>query len=332
MKFVEKARELAKKNVKRIALPEGSEERTLKAVAIIVKEKVADVTLIGNEAEIRANAAKVGTDLSGVKIIEPAKSPKFKEYANAFYELRKAKGVTPEKAEATVSDPVYFGTMMVKAGDVDGMVSGAIHSTGDLLRPGLQVIKTAPGIKSVSSFFVMEVPNCKYGDNGMFLFADCAVTPLPTAEDLANIAVATAKNAKNLCGMDPKVAMLSFSTKGSAKHDNVTKVVEATKLAHEMDPNLALDGEWQLDAALVETVANLKAPGSKVAGHANVLIFPDLQAANIGYKLVQRLAGADATGPICQGFARPINDLSRGCNVEDIVNVVAITAVQAQNI
>lgn len=286
---------------------------------------------MGNETTIKENAKNLGVNISGIEIIDPLTSAKTAEYANAFYELRKSKGVTEEKALATVKDPVYYGTMMVKVGDADGLVSGAVHSTGDLLRPGLQIIKTAPGIKVVSSFFVMEVPNSPYGDNGTLLFGDCAVNPNPSAEELASIAISTADNAKALCGIDPKVAMLSFSTMGSAKHEYVDKVVEATKIAKEARPDLAIDGELQLDAAIVGKVAKLKAPNSTVAGNANVLIFPDLQAGNIGYKLVQRFAGAEAIGPICQGFAKPINDLSRGCSYEDIVNVVAITAVQAQN-
>ena len=229
-----------------------------------------------------------------------------------------------------VKDPVYFGTMMVKMDDVDGLVSGAVHSTGDLLRPGLQIIKTAPGIKVVSSFFIMEVPNSQYGKEGTLLFADCAVNPNPNAEELASIAISTADNAKTLCGMDPKVAMLSFSSMGSAKHENVDKVRTATESAKAQRPDLQIDGELQLDAAIVDKVAKQKAPNSSVAGNANVLVFPDLQAGNIGYKLVQRFANAKAIGPVCQGFAKPINDLSRGCCVDDIVNVVAITAIQAQ--
>lgn len=331
MSFTEKVWKLAQRELKKIVLPEGDEERNLKAAEIIHNNKIAHVVLVGNEASIKENAKSFGVNISGIEIIDPTTSAKTAEYANAFYELRKSKGVTEEKALATVKDPVYYGTMMVKVGDADGLVSGAVHSTGDLLRPGLQIIKTAPGIKVVSSFFVMEVPNSPYGDNGTLLFGDCAVNPNPSAEELASIAISTADNAKALCGIDPKVAMLSFSTMGSAKHEYVDKVVEATKIAKEARPDLAIDGELQLDAAIVGKVAKLKAPNSTVAGNANVLIFPDLQAGNIGYKLVQRFAGAEAIGPICQGFAKPINDLSRGCSFEDIVNVVAITAVQAQN-
>jgi phosphate acetyltransferase len=322
--------EKAKKNKKVIVLPEGAEPRTVKAAEIIKNEGLAEVVLVGNEEKILSIAAQEDANIDGVTIVNPEKSEKFEAYVNAFYEMRKNKGVTLEKAREIVKDEIYFGTMMVKQGDAEGLVSGAIHSTGDLLRPALQIIKTAPGISTVSSTFVMEVPNSNYGENGLFLFADCAVNPNPTAPELASIAIATAKTAKSLAGIEPKVAMLSFSTKGSAKHELVDKVVEATRLAKEQAPDIMIDGELQLDAAIVPKVAELKAPGSNVAGKANVLVFPDLQAGNIGYKLVQRLAGAEAIGPICQGFAAPVNDLSRGCSIEDIVNVVAITAVQAQ--
>lgn len=330
MGLMEKVWAKAKGERKLIALPEGNEPRTVKAAEIIKREGLAEVVLIGNEEAIRELASKENANIEGIKIIDPNKSEKLEEYAQMFYELRKNKGVTIEQAREIVKDEIYYGTMMVKAKDADGMVSGAIHSTGDLLRPALQIIKTAPGISTVSSTFVMEVPNCEYGENGMLLFADCAVNPNPTAAELASIAVATAKTAQVLCGIEPRVAMLSFSTKGSAKHELVDKVVEATKLAKEAAPELMIDGELQLDAAVVKKVGELKAPQSPVAGNANVLVFPDLQAGNIGYKLVQRFAKAEAIGPVCQGFAAPINDLSRGCSVEDIVNVVAITAVQAQ--
>jgi phosphate acetyltransferase len=245
--------------------------------------------------------------------------------------MRKAKGVTQDMALATCKDTLYFAVMMIKNNLADGMVSGAVHSTGDTLRPALQVIKTAPGISIVSSSFIMEVPNKKYGENGVLIFADCAININPSSDEMAAIAVASAETAKSLAGIEPKIAMLSFSTKGSAKHELVDKVSQATAKLKEIAPDLLSDGELQADAALVETVGQLKSPGSPVAGHANVLIFPDLQAGNIGYKLVQRLAGAEAIGPICQGLARPVNDLSRGCSVDDIVSVVAITAVQAQN-
>lgn len=322
--------EKSKSDKKLIVLPEGAEPRTVKAAEIIKREGLADVVLVGNEEKILSVAKQEEANIDGIMIVDPVKSEKYESYVNTFYEMRKSKGVTLEKAREIVKDEIYFGTMMVKQGDADGLVSGAIHSTGDLLRPALQIIKTAPGISTVSSSFVMEVPNSQYGDNGLFLFADCAVNPNPTAPELASIAIATAKTAKALAGIEPKVAMLSFSTKGSAKHELVDKVIEATRLAKEQAPDIMIDGELQLDAAIVPKVAELKAPGSSVAGKANILVFPDLQAGNIGYKLVQRLAGAEAIGPICQGFAAPVNDLSRGCSVEDIVNVVAITAVQAQ--
>ena len=322
----------AKSDVKRIVLPEGDEERTIKASEIIKREGLADVVLIGNSSLINEKAQSLGVNLDGVTIVDPENSEDTAIYVEEFYNLRKDKGVTMEKAEKIVRDPMYFGTMMVKLGKADGMVSGAVHTTGDLLRPGLQVIKTAPGISTVSSFFIMQVPDCEYGSNGMFLFSDCAVNPNPNADQLAAIAISTADTAKKLCGMDPKVAMLSFSTKGSAQHEFVDKVTKATEIAKSLRPDLQIDGELQLDAALVKNVADQKAPGSSVAGQANVLIFPDLQAGNIGYKLVQRLAKAEAIGPVCQGFAKPINDLSRGCSVDDIVKVVVVTAVQAQNI
>lgn len=332
MALMQQIWEKSKSDKKLIVLPEGAEPRTVKAAEIIKKEGLADVVLVGNEEKILSVAKQEDASIEGIMIIDPVESEKYEFYVNAFYEMRKSKGVTLEKAREIIKDEIYFGTMMVKQGDADGLVSGAIHSTGDLLRPALQIIKTAPGISTVSSSFVMEVPNSQYGDNGLFLFADCAVNPNPTAPELASIAIATAKTAKALAGIEPKVAMLSFSTKGSAKHELVDKVIEATRLAKEQAPDIMIDGELQLDAAIVPKVAELKAPGSSVAGKANILVFPDLQAGNIGYKLVQRLAGAEAIGPICQGFAAPVNDLSRGCSVEDIVNVVAITAVQAQGV
>lgn len=330
MSFVDKIWSLAQADMKKIVLPEGDEERNLKAAELIKKNAIAEVVLVGAEEKVKANAKTFGVNIEGIEIVDPETSDKTSKYAEAFYELRKSKGVTLEKATEVVKDPVYFGTMMVKMDDVDGLVSGAVHSTGDLLRPGLQIIKTAPGIKVVSSFFVMEVPNCGYGKEGTLLFADCAVNPNPNAEELASIAISTADNAKALCGIEPKVAMLSFSSMGSAKHENVDKVRVATESARGQRPDLQIDGELQLDAAIVDKVAKQKAPNSSVAGNANVLVFPDLQAGNIGYKLVQRFANAEAIGPVCQGFAKPINDLSRGCSVDDIVNVVAITAIQAQ--
>jgi phosphate acetyltransferase len=328
MPIMGKIWENARKLNKKIALPEGSEPRTLKAAEKIKSEKLAEVILLGNTEKILKSAKDAGANIEGITIIDPKSSDKSDEYANTFYELRKSKGITLEKAKEILLDEIYFATMMVKNGDAHGMVSGAIHSTGDLLRPALQIIKTAPGISIVSSCFVMETQAKEFGEEGVLVFADCAINPNPNAEELASIAIATASTARSLCGFEPRVAMLSFSTKGSGKHEFVDKVVEATKIAKEKAPDLLIDGELQLDAAIVQKVASLKAPGSKVAGNANVLIFPDLQSGNIGYKLVQRIAKAETIGPVSQGFARPINDLSRGCSADDIVNVVAITAVQ----
>ena len=330
MELMKKIWEAAKSNKKKIVLPEGNEERTIAAAQKICNLGLAYPILIGDKEEILTKAKELDVDLSQVEIINPNESEDLQKYINAFYELRKAQGVTMEKAEKIVRDPLYFATMMVKLDDADGMVSGAVHTTGDLLRPGLQIIKTAPGVSCVSSFFIMEVPNSPYGDNGLLFFADCAVNPMPTEDMLASIAIATADNAKLLSKINPKVAMLSFSTMGSADHEVVDKVRNATIKARELRPDLEIDGELQLDAAIVPKVASQKAPESNVAGKANVLVFPDLQAGNIGYKLVQRFANAEAIGPVCQGFAKPINDLSRGCSSEDIVNVVALTAVQAQ--
>lgn len=330
MELMNQVWEAARADIKRIVLPEGDEERTLVASEKIKKENLAHLILIGDEKVIRDKAEKLNVNLTGIEIVDPNKSENLSRYVEAFYELRKNKGMTMEKADLIVRDPLYFATMMVKLDDADGMVSGAVHTTGDLLRPGLQIIKTAPGVSVVSSFFIMMVPNSVYGDSGMLLFADCAVNPNPTAEQLASIAIATADTAKAVCNVEPKVAMLSFSTMGSADHELVSKVREATEIAKELRPDLDIDGELQLDAAIVPSVASQKAPNSKVAGKANVLVFPDLQSGNIGYKLVQRFANAEAIGPVCQGFAKPINDLSRGCSSEDIVSVVALTAVQAQ--
>ena len=330
MELMKKLWSAAKANKQRIVLPEGNEERTIIASEKIKELELAYPVLVGNKEEILLKAKDLNVDLTGIEIVDPSTSDKTEEYVNAFYELRKSKGMTIDKAEKIVRDPLYFGTMMVKMDDADGMVSGAVHTTGDLLRPGLQIIKTAPGVSVVSSFFIMMVPESPYGENGMLLFADCAVNPNPNAEQLAAIAIATADTAKNLCKVEPKVAMLSFSTMGSADHELVEKMRKATEIAKELRPDLAIDGEMQLDAAIVQKVADQKAPNSEVAGKANVLVFPDLQAGNIGYKLVQRFANAEAIGPMCQGFAKPINDLSRGCSSEDIVNVVVLTAVQAQ--
>ena len=328
MGLMDEIKSKARADLKRIVLPEGTEERTVQAAAIIAKEGLAKVILIGSPDEVRKQSPDI--ESLGVTILDPATSDKLNDYADTFYQLRKHKGVTPDTALKTVLDPLYYACMMIKKGDADGMVAGAINTTANTLRPALQIIKTAPGISVVSSCFIMILKNADYGHNGVMVFGDCAVNPNPTAEELAGIAVSTAKTAAQLTGMEPKVAMLSFSTKGSAKHELVDKVQQATELVKQMKPDLMVDGELQADAALVASVGQLKSPGSPVAGNANVLIFPDLQAGNIGYKLVQRLAGAEAIGPICQGLAAPVNDLSRGCSVDDIVSVVAITAVQAQ--
>ncbi len=328
MAIIDKIKAKAKADLKHIVLPEGEEVRNVQAAVMIRDQGLAKLTLLGDPAKVKEVSG--GADLTDIEIVNPADSDKLALYAATLYDLRKAKGMTEEEAAQKVTDPMYYGIMMVKLGDADGLVSGAIHSTGDMLRPALQIIKSKPGMKTVSSCFLMELPDKSFGDDGVMIFSDCGVIPDPDAEQLANIALGAADSARSLAGMEPRVAMLSFSTKGSAKHDDVTKVQEATRIAHEMDPELELDGELQLDAALVEKVGQLKAPGSKVAGHANTLVFPDLGAGNIGYKLVQRLAHAEAYGPILQGIAKPCNDLSRGCSAEDIVATVAITACQAQ--
>ena len=328
MAIIDKIKAKAKADLKRIVLPEGEETRNVQAAVMIRDQGLAKLTLLGNPAKVKEVAD--GADLTDIEIIDPTASDKCALYAATLYDLRKAKGMTEEEAAAKVLDPMYYGIMMVKMGDADGLVSGAIHSTGDMLRPALQIIKSKPGMKTVSSCFLMEIPDKSFGDDGVMIFSDCGVIPDPDAEQLANIALGAADSARSLAGMEPRVAMLSFSTKGSAKHDDVTKVQEATRIAKEMAPDLMLDGELQLDAALVEKVGQLKAPGSPVAGKANTLVFPDLGAGNIGYKLVQRLAHAEAYGPILQGIAKPCNDLSRGCSAEDIVATVAITACQAQ--
>lgn len=326
--LLESVKEKAKKAYKHIILAEGEEERIISAAGIIAAEKIAKVTLIGDKDVIAKKCPNV--NLSGVNIFDPAKND-LSKYSELLYELRKSKGMQKADADKLVLNPLYLGVLMVKSKEADGMVAGAINATGDVLRPALQIIKTAPGINTVSSCFIMVLPNGKYGENGVLVFGDCAVNPNPTAEQLVDIAIASAASAKNIAGLSPKIAMLSFSTKGSAKHELVDKVTQAVELAHKVAPDLELDGELQLDAAIVDKVAKLKAPQSKVAGHANVLIFPDLQAGNIGYKLVQRFAEAEAVGPICQGFNQPVNDLSRGCSAEDVVNVVAMTALQAMN-
>ncbi len=330
MSFIEEIKERARKQIKTIVLPEATDIRTLKAVDTICKEGFAKIVLIGNEEEVKKIAEQNDLDISKANIVNPATSEKYEEYVEYFYELRKAKGITMEQAKQLILDPVFFGMMMVKKEEADGLVSGAAHSTADTLRPALQILKTKPGTKLVSTFNVMVVPNCEYGENGVFMFSDCALNQNPNSEELSEIAISTAESFKNIIGKEPRIAMLSYSTYGSAKADEVEKVQEATRLAKEKAPELVLDGEMQLDAALVPSVGNSKAPGSNVAGRANTIIFPDLNAGNIGYKLVERLAKAEAYGPMCQGMAKPVNDLSRGCKAEDIVGVVAITAVQAQ--
>lgn len=319
----------AKAAKKRITLPEADDVRTVTAAQKIVEQGLAEVILINSEAKIKAAASQAGVDVSGCKIVDPETSPKRKEYAQKLYELRKHKGMTEEKAYAVVADPLYYGCMMVNGGEADGQVSGATHSTADTVRPALQILKTAPGCKMVSSFFVMIVPNCEYGENGVFIYSDCGLVINPNPEELAEIAIQSARTMETLLGFQPRVAMLSFSTKGSASDPLADKVIEATKIAKERQPDLLLDGELQADASLVPWIGAKKAPSSPVAGKANVLIFPDLNAGNICYKLTERLAKADAYGPVLQGLRRPVNDLSRGCNADDIVNVTAITAVQA---
>ena len=330
MTFIETLKEKAKKDIKNIILPEGSDIRTLKAASIALKEEYANVTILGDAKKITKMAEENNLDITKATIINPIESEKYEEYVEAFYELRKAKGMTLEQAHDILRDETYFGMMMVKQGDGDGLVSGACHSTSDTLRPALQILKTAPGTKLVSAFFIMVVPNCEYGENGIFIFSDSGLNEYPDADALSEIAISSAKSFEQLVGKEPKVAMLSYSTYGSAHSPLADKVIEATKLLKQKAPDLICDGELQLDAAIIPEIAASKAPGSKVAGQANTLIFPDLDAGNIGYKLVQRLAKAEAYGPLCQGIAKPVNDLSRGCSAEDIAGVIAITAVQAQ--
>jgi phosphate acetyltransferase len=329
MGFIDTVKERAKANKKTIVLPETEDRRTYEAVATILKEEIANVILVGSEEAVAAGSK--GLDISGATIVDPATSGKTATYIEKLVELRKSNGMTPEQAkELLLTNYLYYGVMMVKLGDADGMVSGACHSTADTLRPSLQILKTKPGTKLVSAFFLMVVPDCEFGANGTFIFGDCGLEQNPDAEKLAAIAGSSAESFKLLVQEEPVVAMLSHSTKGSARHADVDKVVEATKIAKELYPDVEIDGELQLDAAIVPSVGGSKAPDSKVAGRANVLVFPDLDAGNIGYKLVQRLAKAEAYGPVTQGIGKPVNDLSRGCNADDIVGVVAITAVQAQ--
>lgn len=333
MTLIESIIERAKSQKQRIVLPESLEERTLTAADRALADGIADIVLIGAEKDIFALAGKLGLENIGkATIIDPATSSKTEEYANLLYELRKAKGMTPEEARKLVFNPLYFGCLIIKNGDADGQISGALSTTGETLRPALQIIKCSPGISCVSGAMLLITKAPEYGQEGVVVVGDVAVTPMPDANQLAQIAVCTARTAKSVAGFDdPKVAMLSFSTKGSAKHEVVDKVVEATRLARELEPGLSIDGELQADAALVPSVGEKKAPGSPIAGHADVLVFPCLEVGNIAYKLVQRLGGADAIGPILQGIARPVNDLSRGCSVEDIYKMIAITACQAQD-
>ena len=331
MAFIDDIKNKAKQSIKTIILTESEDKRVLEAAAKVKKEGFANIILIGKEEEANELAKENNIDISGIPVINPEESERYEEYVNAFYELRKAKGMTVEKAKEVLKDNMYFGTMMVKMGDADGLVSGACHSTANTLRPALQILKTAPGTKLVSAFFLMVVPDCKYGENGIFVFGDSGLVENPTADELSEIAISSSKSFEQLVGKEAKVALLSYSTYGSAHSELTEKVIEATKLLKEKMPDLICDGELQLDAAIVPEINASKAPESPLKGEANTLIFPNLDAGNIGYKLVQRLAKAEAYGPLCQGIAKPVNDLSRGCNSDDIVGVVAITAVQAGN-
>ena len=330
MSLIDSIKNSAKQNKQHIVLPEGTEDRTLQAADKILQEKIAHITLIGYPNQIKEKAEKLGlNNLDTANIVDPEANEKQEEYINLLVEIRKKKGMTREEAAKLVKNPLYLSTLMIKNGDADGEVAGAENSTGDVLRPAFQIVKTMPGISVVSGAFIMILKDKNFGNDGILVFADCAVHPIPDEQQMAEIAVATGKTTRAIAGIEPRIAMLSFSTKGSAKHEAVDKVANATQIAQEMAPELEIDGELQADAALVESVGKKKAPGSNIAGNANVLVFPSLEAGNIGYKLVQRLAGAEAVGPILQGMAAPINDLSRGCSVDDIVNMVAITANQA---
>ena len=332
MNFIETIKQRARQEIKTIVLPEAEDIRTLKATEVATKEKYANIILVGNEQKIKEKAKENNIDIKGATIIDPVTDQNYEKYANLLYELRKHKGMTLEQAKQITLDPVYYGMLMVKNEETkaDGLVSGAAHSTADTLRPALQILKTAPDTKLVSAFFVMVVPNCEHGSKGTFIFGDAGLNANPNPEELSEIAISSSKSFKQLVGEEPKVAMLSYSTYGSAKSELTQKVIEATKLLKEKEPNLKADGELQLDAAIIPEVAKSKAPGSPIGGEANVLIFPNLDAGNIGYKLVQRLAKAEAYGPLCQGISKPVNDLSRGCSYQDIAGVIAITAVQAQ--
>ncbi len=329
MKLLERIIKNSQSYQKRIVLPEGTEPRTLRATEIILNENIARIILLGNPVEIMQAAEECGVNIKGAVLIDPKTDERRAQYADLMVEIRKSKGLTKEAALDLLNDPLVFAPMMIKSGDADGEIAGAVNATGDVLRPAFQFVKTLPGVSVVSGAFLMFMNDPHFGHDGILVFADCAVMPDPNERELAEIAVTTAKTAKAIVGMEPRVAMLSFSTKGSAQHERVDKVVNATRIAKEMAPDLKIDGELQLDAALIPEVARLKAPESEVAGRANILVFPGLEAANIGYKLVQRLAKAEAIGPVLQGMAAPINDLSRGCSVSDIVNMVAITSNQA---
>ena len=331
MSFIDEIKQRAKNDLKTIVLPEATDIRVLQATENILKEQFANVILVGEKDTILNIAHESNINITGVKIVNPAKSNNYDKYVNDFFELRKKKGMTIPKAKELLLDPVYYGMMMVKENEADGLVSGAIHSTADTLRPALQILKTAPDTKLVSAFFVMVVPDCEYGENGTFIFGDAGLNENPNPDQLSEIAISSSKSFEQLVQKEPKVAMLSYSSHGSAHSELTEKVIEATNLLKEKEPNLIADGELQLDAAIIPEVAASKAPTSPLKGEANVLIFPNLDAGNIGYKLVQRLGKAEAYGPLCQGIAKPVNDLSRGCSAEDIAGVIAITAVQAQN-
>ena len=332
MTFIESIKQRAKQNIKTIILPEAEDKRVLEAASKVITQGFAKVILIGDKEQVEKDSKENNIDLLGVEIIDIKTSTKKQEYAQKLFELRQAKGMTQEEASKLIEEPIYFGMMMLKNGEADGLVSGAAHSTSNTLRPALQILKTAPNTKLVSAFFVMCVPNCEYGEHGTFIYGDSGLNQNPNADELSEIAISSAKSFRSLVEAEPKVAMLSYSTYGSAKSELTEKVIEATKLVKEKAPDLLVDGELQVDAAIIPEVSKSKAPGSPIEGNANVLIFPDLNAGNIGYKLTQRLAKAEAYGPLCQGIAKPVNDLSRGCSADDIVGVVAITAVQAAEV